>query len=242
VYTHKAEEDRTAYYDECKRRIAETDYHRGLSAETLERHYVGFDPAFKTKDSNGNYVQWRALIIPTGKGSFVARNTDANAGHKDRYRKRGAAQIFGYKTLQSATTPIFVVEGEIDAMSIEEAGGAAIGIYDHELPIRKLLPKLLRRLVGVRYGICHPGAEGDMQQIALFEQRAEEIHILEYVELGRGWQVPLLQKPIKPGQRLGVAAHVVHIFRTVHRVGIKQHRDAAAGNVGIGQIDRGFAG
>jgi len=141
VYTHKAEEDRTAYYDECKRRIAETDYHRGLSAETLERHYVGFDPAFKTKDSNGNYVQWRALIIPTGKGSFVARNTDANAGHKDRYRKRGAAQIFGYKTLQSATTPIFVVEGEIDAMSIEEAGGAAIGLgsYDNIPLLLKLL-------------------------------------------------------------------------------------------------------
>ena len=141
VYTHKAEEDRTAYYEECKRRIADTDYHRGLSLETLERHYIGFDPCFKTKDSSGNFVQWRALIIPTGKESFAARNTDENAGHKDRYRKRGAAQIFAYKTLQTASNPIFVVEGEIDAMSIEEAGGAAIGLgsYDNVPLLLKLL-------------------------------------------------------------------------------------------------------
>ena len=141
VYTHKAEEDRTAYYEECKRRIAETDYHRGLSLETLERHYIGFDPCFKTKNSKGDFVQWKALIIPTGKGSFAARNTDPNAGHKDRYRKRGDAQIFSYKTLQTASKPIFVVEGEIDAMSIEEAGGAAIGLgsYDNVALLLNLL-------------------------------------------------------------------------------------------------------
>lgn len=141
VYTHKEEADYTAYFDECKRRIAETDYHRGLSLETLERHYIGFDPCFKTRDQNGNFVTWRALIIPTSKGSFAARNTDANVGHGDRYRKRGATQIFAYKTLQTASKPIFVVEGEIDSLSIEEAGGAAIGLgsYDNVPLLLKLL-------------------------------------------------------------------------------------------------------
>ena len=140
MYTHKAE-DRTVYYEECKRRIAETDYHRGLSLETLERHYVGLDTAFKTRDHDGNFATWRALIIPTGKGSFTARNTAPDAHKKDRYRKRGAAQIFAYKTLQTASKPIFVVEGEIDAMSIEEAGGAAIGLgsYDNVPLLLKLL-------------------------------------------------------------------------------------------------------
>ena len=141
VYTHKAEADYTAYFEECKRRIAETDYHRGLSLETLERHYVGLDTAFKTRDHDGNFVQWRALIIPTGKGSFTARNTAPDAHKKDRYRKRGDAQIFAYKTLQTASKPIFCVEGEIDAMSIEEAGGAAIGLgsYDNVPLLLKLL-------------------------------------------------------------------------------------------------------
>ena len=141
VYTHKAEADYTSYFEECKRRIAETDYHRGLSLETLERHYVGLDTAFKTRDHDGNFATWRALIIPTGKGSFTARNTAPDAHKKDRYRKRGAAQIFAYKTLQTASKPIFVVEGEIDAMSIEEAGGAAIGLgsYDNVPLLLKLL-------------------------------------------------------------------------------------------------------
>ena len=141
VYTHKAEADYTAYFEECKRRIAETEYHRGLSLETLERHYVGLDTAFKTRDHDGNFATWHALIIPTGKGSFTARNTAPDAHKKDRYRKRGAAQIFAYKTLQTASKPIFVVEGEIDAMSIEEAGGAAIGLgsYDNVPLLLKLL-------------------------------------------------------------------------------------------------------
>ena len=142
VYTHKAEErDYTGYYEECKSRISDTDYHRGLSLETLERHYIGFDPHFKTRSASGEFAEWRALIIPTGKGSYQARNTDANAGHKDRYRKRGAAQIFSYKTLQTASKPIFVVEGEIDAMSIEEVGGDAVGLgsYDNVPLLLKLL-------------------------------------------------------------------------------------------------------
>jgi len=133
-HTGKTEDDRTAYYAECKKRIGETDYpaQRGLSAETLERHYIGFDPAFKTKDSKGTFTQWKALIIPTGKESFVARNTALDALKNDRYRKRGIAQIFGHMTLQQATKPIFVVEGEIDAMSIEEVGGAAIGLGSYD--------------------------------------------------------------------------------------------------------------
>lgn len=128
THTHTPDADYTAYYDECKRRINETEYHRGLSAAVLERHLIGFDPAFKTKDSKGNFAQWGALIIPTGKGSFSARNTNPDADKGDRYRKRGATKIFNYKALQTAEKPIFCVEGEIDCMSIEEAGGVAVGL------------------------------------------------------------------------------------------------------------------
>lgn len=128
THTHTPEADYTAYYDECKRRINETEYHRGLSAAVLERHLIGFDPAFKTKDSKGNFAQWGALIIPTGKGSFSARNTNPDADKGDRYRKKGTVKIFNYKALQTADKPIFVTEGEIDCMSIEEAGGVAVGL------------------------------------------------------------------------------------------------------------------
>lgn len=142
VYTHT---DRMQYYEACKGRLPDTRYpdERGLSREVLERHMVGYDPAFSTRSADGEIVSWQAVIIPTGRESFTARNTDPTAGTKDRYRKRGAAQIFGYKSLYSAASPVFVVEGEIDAMSIETAGGAAVGLgsYDN-------VPLLIRLLEG----------------------------------------------------------------------------------------------
>ena len=138
VYTHtdththtQPEEDRLPYYKACAERLSGTQYPegRGLSRETLERHMVGYDPDFRTKDyESGDFTSWQALIIPTGRGSFTARNTDSSAGTKNRYRNRGAAQIFNYKALYTSASPVFVVEGEIDALSIEEAGGAAVGL------------------------------------------------------------------------------------------------------------------
>lgn len=145
VYTHKAatpKKDFTAYYERCRQHLGETDYHRGLSSEVLERHHIGYDSAFKTKDAvTDAFVTWGALVIPTSRESYVLRNTDPNAHHRNRYRNRGAAHIFNYKALQSATTPIFCVEGEIDAMSIEEVGGAAVGLgsYDNITLLLKLL-------------------------------------------------------------------------------------------------------
>ena len=133
THTHKEEpqvKDRLPYYQVCSKRLSDTSYpeSRGLSRETLERHMIGYEPEFKTRSADDQFVTWKALIIPTGRGSFTARNTDPSAGHDDRYRKRGPAQIFNYKTLYSAASPVFVVEGEIDALSIEEAGGAAVGL------------------------------------------------------------------------------------------------------------------
>ena len=134
THTHKAEEpekDYLPYYEACKKRLPDTSYpaERGLSAETLERHMIGYEPLFSTKDKDTDtFTKWQALIIPTGRGSYTVRNTDPSASHKNRYRNRGPAQIFGYKALYSASAPVFVVEGEIDAMSIEEAGGAAVGL------------------------------------------------------------------------------------------------------------------
>ena len=154
VYTHtdthtdthtQPEADRLPYYQTCAGRIRETNYpeSRGLSRETLERHMIGYDPNFRTKDyESGDFTTWQALIIPTGRGSFTARNTDPSAGKKNRYRNRGAAQIFNYKKgLYSSASPVFVVEGEIDALSIEEAGGAAVGLGSIDN-----IPLLLRML------------------------------------------------------------------------------------------------
>ncbi|WP_049946293.1 bifunctional DNA primase/helicase, partial [Butyrivibrio sp. WCD2001] len=92
------------------------------------------DAAYNTfnVDDTGqqSFSKWRVLIIPTGKGSFIARNIDTpkEPVKKNRYRKKGANVIFNSKALYTANKPIFVVEGELDALSVIEAGGEAIGL------------------------------------------------------------------------------------------------------------------
>lgn len=116
------------YYRECQSHIAETDYpaQRGLSAEVVKRYMLGYDAHF-SKGTGGR--EWKALIIPTGSSSYVARNTDPKAQKKDRYRKSGASQLYNTKeALGQDAQPVFIVEGELDALSIIEVGGQAVGL------------------------------------------------------------------------------------------------------------------
>lgn len=121
------EEDFTAYFKECKARISEISYpsERGLSPEVIDRFMLGYDPHY-SRGTGG--TAWQALIIPTGRGSFSARNIDPQAEKRNRYRKTGASRIYNRKALQTAEKPIFVVEGELDTLAIITAGGEAVGL------------------------------------------------------------------------------------------------------------------
>ena len=110
------------YYLECKKRISETDYlqRRGISIEVQDRYNIGYDPNFKNNT-------WKAIIIPTTHYSFTARNTDINS--EDRLRKVGKSEIFNYWELeQNKKENFYIVEGEIDALSVVEVGKKAIAL------------------------------------------------------------------------------------------------------------------
>ena len=95
---------------------------RGISRETAMRFGIGYAP-------KGGVIPWPAVVIPTGGGSFVARNVDPGADQANRYRKLGHSEIFNFEATRSGKgRPCFVVEGEIDAMSVEEAGFPAVGL------------------------------------------------------------------------------------------------------------------
>ena len=128
TYTQQEKEEASLqYFTERNKELTKTDYHtrRGISAELANRYMLGYDPHF-TQGTGGKV--WQALIIPTSMGSYVARNTDPNAGEKDRYRKKGRSTPLNFTALQTAKKPIFIVEGELDALSILEVGGEAIGL------------------------------------------------------------------------------------------------------------------
>lgn len=128
TYTQADTPNNMDYYRECQKHIIETDYpqKRGLSAEVIAKYMLGYD-AHYNKGTGGK--EWQALIIPTGSSSYVARNTDQQAEKKDRYRKSGASQLYNTKeALRQDAQPVFIVEGELDALSIVEVGGVAVGL------------------------------------------------------------------------------------------------------------------
>ena len=125
--TIEKKENLISYYKICQSHLNETDYHnkRGISNETSSRFIIGFDGNYN-KNTGGKI--WKSLIIPTGPYSYVVRNTNPNAEEKDRYRKVGNVIQFNVGSLKTSTKPIFIVEGEIDALSIIEVGGESIGL------------------------------------------------------------------------------------------------------------------
>jgi replicative DNA helicase len=116
------------YFTECAARISQTDYpqhKRGLSPDVIERFNLGYDPNFSWGTGGKT---WQALIIPTGESSYIARNTYPDATGNDRHRKQGASPIYNSKALYEAETPIFVTEGELDALSMITLGGEAVAL------------------------------------------------------------------------------------------------------------------
>lgn len=95
---------------------------RGISKETAERFKIGYVPNY------GDGMNSPAIIIPTGKYSYTARSMTLNEeGKKIRKRKAGEkAGVFGIGALNNPPPICFIVEGEIDKLSVNEAGFPAI--------------------------------------------------------------------------------------------------------------------
>ncbi len=122
----------TAYAMQAKQNIGNTRYYRGLSQATLDRFNVGFiekwNNPISDKDSANGLPR---IIIPTSEHSYLARLAtslpDKDFEKSAKCRKVGEVKLFNSEALKG-DKPIFIVEGEIDAMSICDVGGESVGI------------------------------------------------------------------------------------------------------------------
>ena len=124
------ETDYTDFFLQANSNIKKTAYHRGLSLATLNRFNVGYVENWQHPKVPGAPVSPR-LIIPTSQYSYLARDTrsDLTKGQKKYSKSKvGKLRIFNFQVLKIAQTPIFVVEGELDALSIIDVGGEAIAL------------------------------------------------------------------------------------------------------------------
>lgn len=131
-YTHSNihTTDYTQFFLQANKDIEKTSYHRGLSIETLNRFKIGYVESWRHPKAPNAPASPR-LIIPTSKESYLARDTrDQIPEEQKAYSKRkvGSIHLFNAKALQTATKPIFIVEGELDALSIIEVGGEAVAL------------------------------------------------------------------------------------------------------------------
>lgn len=100
---------------------------RGFTPATIKRFHIGYHPAFilaSTKEP-------RAIIPYPGESYYTARRLSQAQDQDDKkylYPKKtdaGGKRLFNAPALQHNV--VFVVEGQLDAMSIEQCGYAAVG-------------------------------------------------------------------------------------------------------------------
>ena len=115
----KKEKDYTKFFEFAESRLHETDYltKRGISPDTQRKFHCGYVSDLMYK----NNQMTPAVIIPTSSNSFAWRSTAENLK-----QKRGKANILNISALNQPYC--FVVEGEIDCMSIDECGFLCIGL------------------------------------------------------------------------------------------------------------------
>lgn len=126
----EAEQDYTLFFLQANKDIEKTDYHRGLSIETLSRFKIGYVESWRHPKTPNAPASPR-LIIPTSKESYLARDIRKQIPESQRqYSKNKVGQVclFNVDALQTSAKPIFVTEGEIDALSIIDVGGEAVAL------------------------------------------------------------------------------------------------------------------
>ena len=134
TYTQKQEEKKVSYKDfflEANKNLDNTSYHRGISKETLEKFNIGYIEQWRHPKAPDTVPYSPRLIIPTSEYSYLARDTREDMPeYQKQYSKSkvGEINLFNLGCLKTAKEPIYLVEGEIDALSIIDAGRDAVAL------------------------------------------------------------------------------------------------------------------
>lgn len=127
-----------AFFKECARHRGESDYliKRGISESVQDSFRIGFCPDWRSPAALKKGFHPPAsprIIIPTSQYSYATRDTRPEESMSDNERKykklkQGKVAFFNARVLETNQEPVFVVEGEIDALSIIELGYNALAL------------------------------------------------------------------------------------------------------------------
>lgn len=137
--TIKKEQDRMNFdadYYKYHLDLDKTDYFfkRGITEKTQKDFYLGYCENWKQPTSNLTFN--KAVIIPVNENSYLARDTEyeTKKAKESKYTypknaKAGKTSLFAFnRAFNQEEKPIFITEGEIDALSFYEVGAYAVGL------------------------------------------------------------------------------------------------------------------
>jgi len=137
--TETEQTDYMQFFRACADNRGESDYleKRGISEQVQALYLIGFCPSWispTAKKNGANPPATPRVIIPTSRYSYIARDTRPAESLTDTEKKyskmkEGKVALFNVrKAIEQTEKPVFIVEGEIDALSIIELGYQAIGL------------------------------------------------------------------------------------------------------------------
>ena len=140
--------DLAAFFAKAHAHINDTDYpaRRGLSDATVKRFNLGYVQNW-CHPKAPNAPPSPRLIIPTSRSSYLARDTRGDLTEKQaKYSKSkvGTTSVFNVDALWTSDKSPFIVEAEIDALSVCEVGGEAVGLGSTAM-VKKLLDTVKRK-------------------------------------------------------------------------------------------------
>lgn len=182
------------YYKVCRKRLtdpAAVRYltSRGISPETAAAYWIGYDPAADPAGAPGATGEeykphpCPRLIIPTCKGHYIARSIDPNTpkayAKMNPSKDKGAAApaMFNSRVMfLDDVREVFVTEGVFDALSVIEAGAAALSLNSTS-NADKLIKRLERQRTKATLILCLDNDEAGKKATETIREGLQRLNI-----------------------------------------------------------------
>lgn len=171
------------FFRRANANLGRTNYYRGISQETLNKFRVGYVEQWKHPSATKSGVPYSPrLIVPNDGGGYLARDTRANLTETQaKYTKQRVSPtgLFNSAALSQSADPVYIVEGEIDALSIIDAGGQAVALCS--LANAKKLLEIVRENKPVKpLIICFDNDEAGRKDADKLSADLTELNIFSY--------------------------------------------------------------
>ena len=146
--------DYTSFYRECHEALLKSPealeylHGRGITDESIERFNLGYCAAWKHEKAGRFVPATRRIIIPRTPGTYTARRIDKPANEIEaQYVKQVQGRqkdLFNLEALDRSETP-WIVEGELDAISLQQAGAEAVVAIGSTVNAGRVLEEMKKR-------------------------------------------------------------------------------------------------